>query len=269
MRKNLFAALVLILLSACSVISVNAEEGWGNFEKVNFYDDNTFWDVDKNEWYSSAVQYVYEIGLMSGTGNNMFDPGDKMTVSEAVALASRLHDIYYDKNTVFEPNETWYVPYAQYAIENNITGGDYDYRRYNSFVTRSGFVEILANAFPKEELIEINKINNGDISDIALTYDFADDVYLLYRAGIISGINENGDFGTYDSIRRNEVAAIVARIIDPTRRIRIDFTPKAMHKIELGKFSHFGHISFVKFNDMECGYADEIIDDEGVFNHLG
>ncbi len=269
MKNKMFVAMILVLLNFFAVINVNAEEGLNNFKKVNFYDNNTFLDVGENEWFSSAVQFVYETGLMSGRENNLFDPAGNMTVAEVVALASRLNNIYFDKNVVFEKSEAWYAPYAQYAIENNITSGDYDYRRYNSLATRSGFVSIMVNALPAKEYNEINKINNGDISDIALTYDFADDAYLLYRAGIISGTDENGNFSPYSYIRRSDVAAIVARIIDPAQRIQSNFTPINMHRIEIGRFAHYGHVSFAKYNDIECGYAYEMVDDVGYFNHLG
>ena len=55
----------------------------------------------------------------------------------------------------------------------------------------------------------------------AAAFPFAagSEVYTLYRAGIIAGSDEYGTFNPDSRIRRSEVAAILVRILDASKRV--------------------------------------------------
>ena len=48
----------------------------------------------------------------------------------------------------------------------------------------------------------------------------AEEIYLLYRAGVLNGMNEAGDFFPGNQLRRSEAAAILLRLAEPEIRIR-------------------------------------------------
>ena len=63
------------------------------FEKTKTYTDGQFTDVPVTEWYAAEVKSTYELGLMNGIGGGLFDPEGKVTVAEAITMASRAASI--------------------------------------------------------------------------------------------------------------------------------------------------------------------------------
>ena len=50
---------------------------------------NVFNDVEKGAWYYDAVSIAYEYGIVSGSGSGKFNPLDKITREQAMAMVSR------------------------------------------------------------------------------------------------------------------------------------------------------------------------------------
>ena len=61
---------------------------------------------------------------------------------------------------------------------------------------------------------EKNKIANNTIPDVSMSHPQAETIYKMYRAGILTGINENGTFLPNNFIKRSEVAAILTRMMN-------------------------------------------------------
>ena len=57
-----------------------------------------------------------------------------------------------------------------------------------------------------------------------MSASYADAVYLLYRAGVLTGSDSAGTFRPDSTIKRSEAAAIVTRMADPSLRQRITLT---------------------------------------------
>lgn len=51
----------------------------------------TFTDVSPQDWFAPYVTLCAETGLMTGTGENTFDPSRELTLTEALVLTARLH----------------------------------------------------------------------------------------------------------------------------------------------------------------------------------
>ena len=85
--------------------------------------------------------------------------------------------------------------------------------------SRQEFASILANALPDSALLEINNVPDGSIPDV---YRSDTGIYRLYRAGILSGYDDQGTFRPNSPITRAEVAAILVRMADPNSRILFD-----------------------------------------------
>jgi len=83
---------ISLLLSLVLATGINAA-----FQRINVY-DNDFSDVRQTSWYANDVKTAYELGFMNGKSNGIFDPDGNVTVVEGIAMASRLHAIYNEKN---------------------------------------------------------------------------------------------------------------------------------------------------------------------------
>lgn len=191
--------------------------GPDNFVKVNDYIPNQFADVPASEWYADSVRAVFEYGLMLGISENEFNPSGNMSIAESLTIASRLHNTYYGKNYVFQNSDPWYQTYVDYTLEENIIAAPYG--NYSVPISRSEFAVIIANAFP---LSAINKIESGAIPDIKKESVYYDEVYLLYRAGILSGVDSIGTYNPDSQISRAEVAVILTRIANEQSRIHFE-----------------------------------------------
>ena len=195
----------VMLLSA--VPSAAAAEA---FQLVKTYAAGQFADLGTDQWYEESVQKAYELGLMCGDPNGDFRPAGQMTLAEVVTVAARIHALAATGTEDFVQGDPWYQVYVDYALQNGIlTEAPADCAKA---ATRLEFARILAKALPAEDLPAINVVEYGMIPDVA------DDesVYLLYRAGVLTGSDERGTFLPDSTIQRSEVAAIVSRMALPS-----------------------------------------------------
>ena len=85
-------------------------------------------------------------------------------------------------------------------------------------ITRAEFAVLLANALPSSALEAINQVRK--IPDVSLNDSYGPAVYRLYRAGVFAGKNETGVFLPQASLSRAEAAVLIARMMEPERRLR-------------------------------------------------
>lgn len=181
------------------------------------YHQGLFRDVDADVWYAGNVAKVYELGLMKGTGADIFAPEAQVTVAQAVTLAARIHSVYYTGKEAFAVLEggNWYDPYVDYAREREIISEPYDFAQP---ATREVFAHILAKALPGAALAPIRSetVCFADAESIIC----AGDVELLCMAGVITGVQsgEEVKFLPKNTITRAEASAIVARMVEPALR---------------------------------------------------
>lgn len=223
MKKLLFSlfAYVIILATLNIIALAYINVGLNNFIKYNKY-ENTFKDVQKNDWYYDNVTSSYEYSLMKGKDEKTFDPKGNITIAETITVAVRINSIYfYEMPPLFEMVEgVWYEPYVSYASESEIITEEYT--NYNKAATRAEFAKILARSISDTDFEEINYIANGAIPDVDMNNDYAPAVYLLYRAGVLTGSDSKGTFKPNDTITRAEASAIITRIVDPSLRKNIE-----------------------------------------------
>jgi len=179
------------------------------------YIPHPFKDVNVREWYSGYVSDAYALSLINGKTSNTFAPMDNLTYAEAVKLAATMHQKYTTGDVTLKNGDPWYMSYVDYAVENGIISGDYD---WNAPATRAGYMEIFANALPDSALPEINIIADNAIADVPMVNENAEAIYKLYRAGIVLGIDDVHNCSPDSNIKRSEVAAILIRMMDATAR---------------------------------------------------
>lgn len=92
-----------------------------------------FSDVAENAWYSDAVQYVYEKGLMNGMGGGQFGPDATTNRAMVITMLARLAGETTDGGAL------WYEKAVQWAIANGISDGTDP----NGLITRQQIVTML------------------------------------------------------------------------------------------------------------------------------
>ena len=178
---------------------------------------NPFTDVPTTEWYYSDIDHAYQMELINGKTPTLFMPNDYLTYAEAVKLAACMNQRYTEGSVTLKNGEPWYQTYVDYCKEEGIISKDYS---WNASATRAGYMEIFADALPDAAMKEINDIPGGSIPDVPTSHPQAAPIYKLYRVGILQGSDLAHNCNPAANIKRAEVAAILTRMMDSSKRIR-------------------------------------------------
>lgn len=178
-----------------------------------------FSDVTPDAWYYEDVEYAVEQGLINGKTEDTFCPDDMLTYAEAIKLAACMNQLYNEGVVTLSNGNPWYKPYEEYCFNNEII---HEILPWGKQVTRSEYIEVFARALPEEAYEEINNIPDDAIPDVKMGELYYESVYKMYRAGILTGSGEQHLFKAKERIRRSEVAAILARMMNPERRVQFD-----------------------------------------------
>ena len=177
-----------------------------------------FNDVKETDWFYGDVMSAVDMGLINGKGEGVYAPNDNLTYAEAVKLAACMHQLYIDGVvTLKNGTANWYDTYVDYCVDNGIITKEYN---YNEKATRSGYMVIFAHALPDDALKAINNVPDNSIPDVPSSRAYAPEVYKLYRAGILQGSDDAHSCKPLDNIKRSEVAAILSRMMDETKRVK-------------------------------------------------
>lgn len=226
--KRLCALSLALAVTLGLSVSASAAQGWQNFEKTKTY-QGQFSDVPASQWYAGYVEDMYEYGLVNGRTSTSFAPNGTMTIAEVIVLADRIHNLYYDRGldlTSLKPGsyEAWYMPYVEYAVENDIIeAADYIYW-YNTPALRRDVARILCNAVPASALPAIHELDDQIIPDLNGGGSTDNDeqtarqVRRLYEAGVLTGSDQFGSLQGPENIKRCEVMALATRLVDPSQR---------------------------------------------------
>jgi hypothetical protein len=178
-----------------------------------------FTDVKISDWFYNDVKTAWETGLINGKTTTTFAPNDNMTYVEAIKLAACMHQLYTTGKVTLtnSPTGAWYDSYIEYAKNNDIIDRNY---MWSAQVPRSFYMFIFAHALPDSALPGINIVLDGAIPDVPMTNPQAAEIYKLYRAGIVQGVDTvTHSCNPGSNIKRSEVAAILTRMMDGGARV--------------------------------------------------
>jgi len=163
----IFIIPVLIGLAFASVSNALSPD-MSNFKNIKTYTVNTFTDVLQGTWYYPEITNAYSFGIVEGKGNNLFDPGGNMRISEAIAVSTRIHSIYNGGNGIITPSipDIWYSGNIDYAENNGILEENEFEDQYERFATRAELVRIYSRALLPGEFQAINNIDS--IPDVSV-----------------------------------------------------------------------------------------------------
>ena len=216
-RRTLVAICLCVVIIA-GFIPAAAASSYAHFTARNTYREQ-FTDVSPSSWFAPYVRRGYELGLIQGSADTTFSPNSNLTIAQAIALACRIFSIYSTGAlpTLYQQSGApWYEAYVSFALDNGII--ETRFGNPNAFATRREVAVIFQHALPPGSFAPIREVADGAILDVALAADYASAVYMLYRAGVLSGSDRYGTFNPGTNIRRSEIAAIIVRIAEPARR---------------------------------------------------
>lgn len=98
----------------------------GQDDAVNIIEKAIFTDTDDKAWYSDHVDYVYEHGIMNGSGATTFSPDRTMTRAELVTVLYRIAGSpEVEGKLPFTDVEegSWYSNAVLWASQNRIVNG--------------------------------------------------------------------------------------------------------------------------------------------------
>ena len=210
---------ILCLTMILSLTSVAFAEHYSNFT-----------DVKPDSWYYEDVDNAVRLGIINGKTETTFAPDDNLTYAEAIKLAACMYQLYKDGSVYLVPGgNPWYQIYVDYAKDHGIITENFFYKvsNINEKATRAGYMEIFANALPDEALKGINNVPDGSIPDVPMVHESSISIYKLYRAGILTGVDAKHNCKPEDNIKRCEVAAIITRMMDETKRVKFSMETTA------------------------------------------
>ena len=178
-----------------------------------------FTDVKTSDWFYNDVKSAVEMGLVNGKTPTTYAPNDNLTYAEAIKLAACMNQLYVDGKVTLTSGNPWYKPYVDYCIDNEIIDKEYN---YTDVATRAGYMGIFAKALPDEGLKAINNVPDNSIPDVSSSKAYAAGVYKLYRAGILTGVDEAHNCNPLANIKRSEVAAILTRMMNEDKRVEFN-----------------------------------------------
>ena len=205
-------SVILCITMILSLTSVAFAEHYSNFT-----------DVKPDSWYYEDVDNAVRLGIINGKTETTFAPDDNLTYAEAIKLAACMYQLYKDGSVYLVPGgNPWYQIYVDYAKDHGIITENFFYKvsNINEKATRAGYMEIFANALPDEALKGINNVPDGSIPDVPMVHESSISIYKLYRAGILTGVDAKHNCKPEDNIKRCEVAAIITRMMDETKRVK-------------------------------------------------
>lgn len=179
-----------------------------------------FHDIPAGAWYEQEVYAAYEAGLMQGTGGGAFSPARTLTTAEGIALAARIHRIHTAGKDDLNVGTPWYQTYVDYALKNGILSRRPAASECEAVLTRGGFAQLLARSLPESELKAVNAVER--IPDVAPDHPQAGAIYRLFRAGVMVGTDAAGTFRPQNALTRSEAAALVLRMAQPERRVKLE-----------------------------------------------
>lgn len=177
-----------------------------------------FTDVGDGTWYSEAVRYAYEHGLMAGTSATAFSPNATTSRSMIATILWRLEGSpQVDYAMAFDDvaANSWYAEAIRWAASEGIVGG-YGNGLFgtNDPITREQFAAMLYR-FAQEQGYDVSIGENTNILSYTDEADLSEYAISAMQwavgAGIINGTGDGSTLSPQGQATRAQVAVILTR----------------------------------------------------------
>lgn len=172
------------------------------FGAVNAY-VNPYMDVQTNDWYFGAVQYVTENGLMNGTGNG-FEPNLATSRAMIWTILARMSNV----NTA--SGGEWYAVAQQWAKANGVSDGTMP----NGTITREQLAAMLYRYAVSKGMVKAPVTANLSIfAGASSVSTYANEaMQWAVSTGLINGMD--GKLNPQGSATRAQVATMLMRFAE-------------------------------------------------------
>ena len=174
-----------------------------------------FDDIKDVEWAREAIENLSKSGIISGTGNNKFEPMRNITREEFVKLVVitfGLYDVSLKSDFADTNPDGWYSSYiASAKKENIITGISETHFGLGQNITRQDMAVMLYKGAIRKGYTfgetELDFSDSNEISDYAL-----EAVKALFSRNIINGMGD-GSFKPNENATRAQAAKMIYSLI--------------------------------------------------------
>lgn len=208
------STLILILALSSTVTAFAGSTGYF-YDKIIPYPG--FSDVPSSAWYAEHVKDCYEVGLINGYANGKFLPKGNITLAEVIKIAAVMKATY-DNDVIPKNSDSgkWYDGYVFYAEEKGIFQVS-EFSNFETYAKRGEMAYILSRVFPEYEYDGDGNVSS--LPDVKPSTQYSENIFMLYKGGILTGDDEAGTFRPEANITRAEVTAIINRLLNPMLRI--------------------------------------------------
>jgi len=196
-----------------------AKVGMGHFSTVIITTEEVspFLDVQPNMWYADSAAKVYELGLINGVSDGIFDGGSNLSRAMLVTILFRMEgspDMEKIDSFPDVKKGSWYEKAAIWAAENGIVKGADGLFLPDNNITREDTVTILQR---------YAKYKKKDVSKTADLSGYTDlDSIDVWAKDAVSWANAEGLLNGYEDksiqprgfITRAEAAVLLTRYIE-------------------------------------------------------
>lgn len=176
-----------------------------------------FKDLGTVEWARSSIERLASRNIISGRGNNNFEPTAEVTRAEFIKMLVSLLGIEDDEAKCdFADVEAsaWYYAYVASAVKYNLTSGIGDSLfGSNNKITKQDMATLIVRA-GELKAMNFNDSEGKHFNDEAEISSYAlESVKKLSAVGVISG-TDNGCFEPKKSATRAEAAVMLTKFLD-------------------------------------------------------
>ena len=203
----------------------------------------TFTDLTGYNWAKPAIENMAAQGILSGVGNQKYAPAANVTVTEFASMAMRA---YGGKDVAVTLSKEQGNLEEIEAVNGNYWGNTticaaqkfgltdrfgLDKARWSEPATRAEMATIVMTIAEQmgEEAFEIKDGIENNIGDYSEVASYANDMrYILqaYSNGILCGTDDAGSYAPSAYAKRAEAAAIMQRLVDPSKRLEVEIKEK-------------------------------------------
>ena len=196
----------------------------------------SFSDINQEHWAYTPIMHMAVgnyAGLFSGTtetdenGIALFSPDDAMTRAEFIAVMTRA--LYSSDLAFYSSSDIWYANNFKVADKKGLLNKtDYviDEAFMNMPISRQEAALLLENYMiaAKEDMAWSSTEYSKTISKIPdynkIENKYSASVPVLYLAGLLTGVDDEGNFNPYGQLTRAEGATVLFRLIEPAARLK-------------------------------------------------
>lgn len=176
-----------------------------------------FTDVKPEDWFYSSVQYVYQSGMMRGTGDDLFSPEMPTDRAMIVTILHRLEGSPAQGAGIFSdvPAGEWYASPVAWAAANGLVLGYGDGRfGPTDVITREQMVTILYRYAQFKGYSTTQSADLTHFPDLASLSGFAQaPMQWAVATGLVNGTDENL-LAPQGTATRSQAAAILQRFCE-------------------------------------------------------